>query len=119
MAAERAAMAEQLRAARGQYTAQKALFDSEMRKYRAALSLAAQHTEWWKAESRRIERDAAEKRDALESWHAKQMSSKVESERKGAQARSSASSRPSAPPTRLRWNPRWRRRLASATRFRR
>ena len=49
MAAERAAMAEQLRAARGQYTAQKALFDSEMRKYRAALSLAAQHTEWWKA----------------------------------------------------------------------
>ena len=86
MAAERAAMAEQLRAARGQYTAQKALFDSEMRKYRAALSLAAQHTEWWKAESRRIERDAAEKRDALESWHAKQMSSKVESERKGAQA---------------------------------
>ena len=63
MAAERAAMAEQLRAARGQYTAQKVLFDSEMRKA-APRSLAAQHTEWWKAESLRIERDAAEKRDA-------------------------------------------------------
>ena len=81
MASEREAMREKLAAARGEYTSMKTLFDSEMRKYRAALNVSTQHQEWWRAEAKRVEEEALQKREALEQWHAKQMTSSLESQR--------------------------------------
>ena len=81
MASEREAMREKLAAARGEYASMKTLFDSEMRKYRAALNVSTQHQEWWRAEAKRVEEEALQKREALEQWHAKQMTSSLESQR--------------------------------------
>ena len=84
MASEREAMREKLAAARGEYASMKTLFDSEMRKYRAALALSDEHAEWWKAESRRIDQEAAEKREVIEKQYAESTASKVEWERANA-----------------------------------
>ena len=84
MAEERAVMAGKLAASRFERDAAKQLHDSEMRKYRAALSLSNEHVEWWKAESRRIDQKESEKRGSLEKKYAASMVSAVDFERTSA-----------------------------------
>ena len=83
---ERARLTAALRAARGLYSAQRRIFDSEMAKYRAALALADQHTEWWKSESARIEEHLQKRIAATEAAHAKALANAGASERSSGQA---------------------------------
>ena len=83
---ERARGSPPLRAARGLYSAQRRIFDSEMAKYRAALALADQHTEWWKSESARIEEHLQKRIAATEAAHAKALANASASERSSGQA---------------------------------
>lgn len=85
MTQERTALQAQLRAARGLYSAQQRLFDSEMSKYRAALDLSEQHGLWWKSEAARLEQKLQQRVVALEQEHAAAMSSTIASERASAQ----------------------------------
>ena len=83
---ERERLTAALRAARGLYSAQRRIFDSEMAKYRAALALADQHTEWWKSESARIEEHLQKRIAATEAAHAKALANASASERSSGQA---------------------------------
>ena len=84
MAEERAAMAAKLAASRFERHAAKRLHDSEMRKYRAALALSDEHKRWWQAESRRIDQEAAEKREVIEKQYSESAASSVAWERANA-----------------------------------
>ena len=84
MAEERAAMAAKLAASRFERDAAKRLHDSEMRKYRAALALSDEHKRWWQAESRRIDQEAAEKREVIEKQYSESAASSVAWERANA-----------------------------------
>ena len=75
-----------LRAARGLYSAQRQMFDSEMAKYRAALAVSDQHTEWWKSESARIEEHLQKRIAATEAAHAKTLTNATTSERSSGQS---------------------------------
>ena len=75
-----------LRAARGLYSAQRQMFDSEMAKYRAALAISDQHTEWWKSESARIEEHLQKRIAATEAAHAKTLENATTSERSSGQS---------------------------------
>lgn len=75
-----------LRAARGLYSAQRQMFDSEMAKYRAALAVSDQHTEWWKSESARIEEHLQKRIAATEVAHAKTLTNATTSERSSGQS---------------------------------
>ena len=83
---ERERLTAALRAARGLYSAQRQMFDSEMAKYRAALAISDQHTEWWKSESARIEEHLQKRIAATEAAHAKTLENATTSERSSGQS---------------------------------
>jgi hypothetical protein len=83
---ERERLTAALRAARGLYSAQRQMFDSEMAKYRAALAISDQHTEWWKSESARIEEHLQKRIAATEVAHAKTLTNATTSERSSGQS---------------------------------
>ena len=83
---ERERLTAALRAARGLYSAQRQMFDSEMAKYRAALAISDQHTEWWKSESARIEEHLQKRIAATEAAHAKTLTNATTSERSSGQS---------------------------------
>ena len=83
---ERERLTAALRAARGLYSAQRQMFDSEMAKYRAALAVSDQHTEWWKSESARIEEHLQKRIAATEAAHAKTLENATTSERSSGQS---------------------------------
>ena len=53
-------------------------------KYRAALALSDEHKRWWQAESRRIDQEAAEKREVIEKQYSESAASSVAWERANA-----------------------------------
>ena len=83
MAEERAAMAAKLAPRAFERDAAKRLHDSEMRKYRAALALSDEHKRWWQAESRRIDQEAAEKREVIEKQYSESAASSVRERQRG------------------------------------